>query len=288
MPENKPNNFDPNLDITPRTLEINKVNPETGNSDLATSNNVNSVPSGRANPLDVLGGNRNPRGSATVDNINRLNNGNPNSNPQAPTTSGSVNPESGTPSLNIAPQLQNQNRVQAPKLDTPPPRGSFLKQLDTRRQQLTDQLTPRIAKPSQYQAGTPRPSGTQAISAKIQEKSKEKMMLLAARLAAWFSSVFVTFFVWLIITIFALAILAALTMFILDTTCAAVQSAADIPLVGGIAAAATPQDIKNICEYYTKLKGGCFSSKSEEQKKVDLPTLDCIGKVLNNPKDAAD
>ena len=291
MPDNKPNNINSDNNITPKPLEINMVNPETGNSDLATSRNVNSVPNGapytRPNPMDMLGGSGNRRRSGTVDNINRLNN----SNTQSPTALGNAaagSPESGTQDLNIAPQLQNQNRVQAPKLDTPAPRGSFLKQLDTRRQQLTDQLTPRIAKPSQYQAGTPRPSGTQAISAKIQEKSKEKMMLLAARLAAWFSSVFVTFFVWLIITIFALAILAALTMFILDTTCAAVQSAADIPLVGGIAAAATPQDIKNICEYYTKLKGGCFSSKSEEQKKVDLPTLDCIGKVLNNPKDAAD
>ena len=284
MPDYKPKNINSDNNIAPRTLEINKVNPETGNSDLATSNNVNSVPSSRPNPMDMLGGNLRPNRSSTVDNINRLNNGNI----QSQDSGVNDSPEVGTPSLNIAPQLQNQNRVQAPKLDTPPPRGSFLKQLDTRRQQLTDQLTPRIAKPSQYEPGTPRPSGTQAISAKIQEKSKEKMMLLAARLAAWFSSVFVTFFVWLIITIFALAILAALTMFILDTTCAAVQSAADIPLVGGIAAAATPQDIKNICEYYTKLKGGCFTGKSEEQKKVDLPTLDCIGKVLSNKADAAD
>jgi hypothetical protein len=77
--------------------------------------------------------------------------------------------------------------------------------------------------------------------------------------------------IWLIITVFALAILAALTMFILDQACGFVQQ---VP--GGVG---VPEDVKKICEYYVKLKGGCFESGKKEEEK-DSTT--CIGKDMED------
>jgi hypothetical protein len=265
MPDNKPSNINSNNNITPKPLEVNKVNPDTGNSDISTSNNINNIQDSFRPPTSLDGKvytNSYPQGIDAKEYKDRLG-------PDSTQKSKEYNKAQDLRNIDINNKINNEKSIRYGKnLNT-----DFLQDLAINK--LRGRIESRLKgdpksdiKPPQQVTPSPVQGASSAVQAKIQEKAKEKMYMLAAKIAAWFSSFFISFMIWLIITVFALAIFAALTMFILDNACGLVQS------VGGVG---VPEDVKKICEYYVKLKGGCFESAKKEEEK-DLTT--CIGKDM--------
>jgi hypothetical protein len=273
MPNNKPSNINSNNNIAPKPLEVNKVNPDTGNSDISTSKNINNIQDSFRPPTSLDGKvytNSYPQGIDAKEYKDRLG-------PDSTQKSKEFNKAQDLRNIDINNKINNEKSIRYGKnLNT-----DFLQDLAINK--LRGRIESRLKgdpksdiKPPQQVTPSPVQGASSAVQAKIQEKSKEKMMMLAARIAAWFSSFFISFMIWLIITVFALAILAALTMFILDQACGFVQQ---VP--GGVG---VPEDVKKICEYYVKLKGGCFEGSTG--KKDELPlTLKCIGEDWDNKED---
>jgi hypothetical protein len=135
--------------------------------------------------------------------------------------------------------------------------------------------------PTSQASSTAKNAAASTVKAKIQQKAKQQALLMLARFAAWFSGFFVTFLIWAIITVFALAIFAALTMFILDQACGFVQQ---VPF-GGIG---VPDDVKKVCEYYVKLKGGCFDTAKKEESNSGSANLKCLGEKWDDKEDFVD
>jgi hypothetical protein len=252
------------------SMGVNQVNPTTGNTDIATSNRANNIVNfDRKNNLP----NRN---SNNLDNIKRLNeiynksdSNDPNTNPS------NIKDNQSTPNtLPNTPKI-NQPTTNQPSTPAPiiPPKSSFIQQLDSRRQELVDRLTQSPQKTPQPQPITPQ-TGVSLVSQRLKEANSIKKKLELARVTAWASGFLINAIIWGIISIFMLLILGAAFLFIINTGCEAV---AQVPF-----GAFVPENIKQTCEYYNKLKGGCLAGQTESQKKADLPALECIGKIYKS------
>jgi hypothetical protein len=249
------------------SLGVNQVNPTTGNTDLDTSNRANNnVNFDRKNNLP----NKN---SNNLDNLKRLNE-NYNKSDSGDSKITPPNSMDNQISSNSSPKpttpLTNQPSVPAPIL---PPKSSFIQQLDSRRQELVNRLTQAPQSTPQQQTITPQ-SGVSSVSQRLLEANSIKKKLELARVTAWASGFLINAIIWGIISIFMLLILGAAFLFIINTGCEAV---AQVPF-----GAFVPENIKQTCEYYNKLKGGCSTGKTEEQKRADLPAIECIGLVYKS------
>jgi hypothetical protein len=135
--------------------------------------------------------------------------------------------------------------------------------------------------PASQAASTAKNAAVSTVKANILQKAKDKSIIFLAKLAARFSLFFINFIIWAIITVFALAIIGALTMFILDQACGFVQQ---VPF-GGLGLL---DDAKKVCEYYVKLRGGCFESVKKEESNSESANLKCIGEKWDDKEDFVD
>jgi murein DD-endopeptidase MepM/ murein hydrolase activator NlpD len=253
-----------------KSLEVNQSNPTSGISDVNRSINVNNNIQDSFRPPSVVDGkvypSSNPQGIDAKEYYDRLG-------PDGAQKSKEYDAIQDRKNIEVNNRISSNASLQDQKNS----KTDFMQSLamDKLTGKRFSRLTgnpnnpPALPQQPQQQAPSPAQQATSAIQARVTEKTKEQAMLMLARFAAWFSSFIITAVVWLIITVFMLSILAALTMFILDNACGAAQSVGNLGI---------PDNVKSICEYYVKLKGGCFGGKSEEQKEADLPALECIGK----------